>query len=379
MPIARKRLSLTAPARDFLVSELKAIAGSSRSSLQSRADRIAVTYRPRRQGRDAIPEQPIPIDQFQLLALSYRWSDAPRRGPRWRIALGSYRATLDLPVSGRVVFRCQRAWDLTKPSSLIKPRPHYTAIRTGVLLHRAIQDADAPDLATGLRLPKFFFGFDSRRPPRFDHVDLPAAVAAERVIDGLRTWPAESFFRDGRTTLERAPSGVFASLADLKGRQIENPAFAVLRDHGLLPARLGYQAWLSTISLDTDEGRVLEDPRAEGTEGARIRKAIEDYIVSEPARESRLLGDLAEASHAMGVKLAEGPEGIDELAGILDNPWSRLAVPYAAGVQVLKLAGSPDPATMTITDAVADVDLFDLGPLWDRFRPVLSEGPRRRA
>jgi hypothetical protein len=76
MPIARKHLSLSESARDFLVSELKAIAGSSRSSLQTRADRIAITYRPRRQGRNAIPEQPIPIDQFRLLAAFYRWRDA---------------------------------------------------------------------------------------------------------------------------------------------------------------------------------------------------------------------------------------------------------------------------------------------------------------
>jgi hypothetical protein len=237
MPIARKHLSLSESARDFLVSELKAIASSSRSSLQTRADRIAITYRPRRQGRDAISDQPIPIDQFQLLAASYRWNDSPGPGPRWRIVLGSYRATLDLPGSGRVVFRCERAWDATKLYSLIKPSPNYTAIRSALVLHQAIQDADAPDLATGLRLPKFFFGFDPRHLPRLDLSNLPAAVAAERTIDGLRAWLAELFFRDGQTTLDRLPSLAFASLADLKGRQIENPAFAVLNNHGLLPAK----------------------------------------------------------------------------------------------------------------------------------------------
>jgi hypothetical protein len=134
---------------------------------------------------------------------------------------------------------------------------------------------------------------------------------------------------------------------------------------------------LSTISLNTDGGRILEDPRAEGTESARIRKAIEDYILEDLSREARLLGDLAEACHAMGVKIVVGSEGIDELAGILDNPWSRVAIPFAAAVQVVKLAGSPDPATMTFADGVAGIDLFNIGPIRDRYRQVLSGGSRR--
>jgi hypothetical protein len=44
---------------------------------------------------------------------------------------------------------------------------------------------------------------------------------------------------------------------------------------------------------------------------------------------------------------------------------------------VVELAGSPDPAIMTFTDGVADIDLFDLGLIQDRFGLVLSEGPRR--
>jgi hypothetical protein len=149
------------------------------------------------------------------------------------------------------------------------------------------------------------------------------------------------------------------------------------RNHGLSSARLGYKSWLSTIRLDTDSGRVLEDPRAEGTESARIRKAIQDFIVSDPSRESRLLGNLAEGPHALVVKVAEGPEGVDELAGILNNPWSHPAVPYAAGVQVLQLAGSPDPATMTFAEGVADIDLSNIGPVRDRFRSVLFEATLR--
>jgi hypothetical protein len=79
----------------------------------------------------------------------------------------------------------------------------------------------------------------------------------------------------------------------------------------------------------------------------------------------------------MVIKVAEGPEEIDQLAGILDNPWSRPVVPYAAGVQVVKLAGLLDPSTMSFADGMADIDLFELGPDRDRFRPALSEGLRR--
>jgi hypothetical protein len=377
MSIARKRPSLSPDARDFLTSEFRALARTSPSSLGRRADRIAVTFRTTRPGRDAIPDHLIPIEEFRLISASYRWSPAARGGPRWRMALGVHKPTLDFPGSGRVVFRAERAHDATTPRDLIHPRANYTAIRAAVVLHQAIQDADARDLDTGLRLPGFYFAFDPRRSPRFDPIDLPAAEAGEQIIDGLRAWPAGLFFRDGRSTLAQGPTCVYASLAGLKGRWLRSPAFPVLRNHGLLPAGIGYKAWLSTVSRVTDQGRVLQDPRLEGTESARIRKAIEDHVLADPARESLLLADLAEACHAMGVKIAEGPEGIDALAKILDNPWTRPAVPYAAGVQVLKLVGRPGPATMRFTEGAADIDLFDLGPDQDRFGPARPEGPRR--
>jgi hypothetical protein len=377
MSFARKRPPLSPDARDFLTSEFRAIARTSPSSLGRRADRTAVTYRTTRPGRDAIPDCLFPIEDFRLICLSYRLSDDARRRPRWRVALGFHRPTLDFPGTGRIVFRAERAYDATAPRDLIHPRANLTAIRAAVVLHQAIQDAEACDLDTGLSLPAFFFGFDPDRPPRFDAIELPAARAAERAIDGLRAWPAGLFFRDGRTTLAQGPTRVYASLAGLKGRRVRNPAFALLRDHGLLPAGVGYKAWLDTVSVATDHGRAFQDPRAEGTESARIRKAIEDHVLTDPARESLLLADLAEACHALGVKIAEGPEGIDALAEILDNPWTRPAVPYAAGVQVLKLAGRPGPATMAFADGAADVDLFDLGPDRDRFGPVVARTPFR--
>ena len=213
------------------------------------------------------------------------------------------------------------------------------------------------------------------RSPRFDPIELPAARSAGRAIDGLRAWPARLFFRDGRPSLTQEPRRVFASLAGLKGRRVRSPASAVLHDRGLLPAGAGYKARLDTVSPATGHGRVLRDPRAEGTESARFRKAIEEYVLADPARESLLPADLAEACHAVGVKVAEGPAGVDAPAEIPDDPWARPAVPYAAGV--LKLAGRPGQATMTFADAAAEGDLLDLGPDRDRFGPGDAGTSRR--
>src|SRR5258708_4974135 len=128
MSIARKRPPLSPAARDFLTSEFRAIARSSPSSLRRRSDRLSVTFPPCKQGRDALPDRPVPIDEFRLLCASYRWCGDARRGPRLRAVLGVYKAGLDFPGTGRVVFRCERAFDATTPYPLISPRPNYTAI-----------------------------------------------------------------------------------------------------------------------------------------------------------------------------------------------------------------------------------------------------------
>jgi hypothetical protein len=376
MPIARNRRSLSTAGREHLASELRAIAGSA-SALRRRSARLAVTFRPRRQGRDALPDRPIPIDDLLLLALSYRLCERPRRSPRWMAILGIYGAALDFPGTGRVAFRCEQAVDVADPRTPILTRPNFTAMRSAVVLDQAIRDAGDREPAPRPRLPRIYFGFAPDRPPALDPTALAAAEAAELTIDGLRAWPAELFRRDGRIALERRPEGVFASLAGMKGRPIRNPAFAVLRRHGLLPAGVGYAAWLATVSRATDAGRAIQDPRAEGTEAARLRRSISDYVLADPAREPRILGDLAEACHAMGLKIAEGPEGVDALAELLDNPWSRPVVPYAAGVQVVESAGPPGPATLTFSDGVAEVDLLDLGRDNVRFRPAWCSGSVR--
>jgi hypothetical protein len=106
MTVVRRRLSLTSSAADFLLEELEAVGRSSEHAHRRRLGRAAVTFRPCRQGRDAIPAGLIPFDAFRLLAVTYGYSDG--RGPRPRVSLGVFRPTLDPTGSGRIRFRCEQ-------------------------------------------------------------------------------------------------------------------------------------------------------------------------------------------------------------------------------------------------------------------------------
>ena len=370
MSIAKKRLSLSPAARDFLTAEFEAIGRSTLSSIRDRAGRVAVTFRTRRQGRDAIPDAPIPIEDLLLYALSCRRRARTGRGPNWRVILSVHAPALESPGSGRVAFRLLRAIDITDPRPLLRNGPNHTAMRAAVVLDQAARDADDRDVADGLRLPDFSFGFDPGQPERVDPIRIPAAEAARRFIRGLRARPVDLLVRDRGSILDRGLGCLSASLAGLKGRRLRNPAFAVLRSHGILPAGITYTDWRSTVSKLTGQGRIFQDPHSEATEASRLRRAIQDYVLAEPGRESRILADLAEACHAMGVRIAEGPEGVDALAGLLDAPWDRPAVPYAATVQVLRLAGP----TLVLADEPDVVPaMSDRGLEDDRRRPAVSE------
>jgi hypothetical protein len=375
MPTTRNRLTLSPAGLDFLLGELRAIAGGSGHAHRRRSRLLAVTFRPRKRGRDAIPDRPIPLDDFRMLALSYTRDYRGRRGTRRRVELGIYRATLDLPGSGRVVFRLERSFEVTAPRALIRPRVNVTAIRTAVVLHQAVEDADRDEVAPRLALPRFEYGFDPGRTPEFVPSRAGAAPGDGREIDGLRAWPAELFVGDdGRSSLTRPPARVFASLAALKGRRVRNPSFAVLRRRGILPAGPGYRAWLATVRRPDG---TLQDPHLAGTEAARVRLAIQDHLLADPAREPAILAELASACAAMGVRVPDGPEGVDALAELLDNAWHRPEVGYAAGIQVVGLAGPPGPSTMGFSDGAASVDLPGPGP--GRGRDPSPPGLRGRA
>jgi hypothetical protein len=370
MAIAKNHLTLSRDSRDFLLAQLRALADASRHAHRRRSRCLAVTFRPSRRGRDGVPDRPIPFDQFRMIALSYRWSRPGRHGPRKHLALATYRPTLDLPGTGGIVFRPERAYDAAAPRTLIGPPINATAIRSALALHQAVEDADPADFAPGLDLPRFFYGFDPGSTPDFGPIHAAAAAADERAIDGLRAWPAELFVGDGRSSLNRPPAQIFATLAAHKGRRVRNPAYAVLRRRGILPAGPTYRAWRATVRRHDG---TIQDPHTPGTEAARTRRAIQDHLFADPAREPAILAELAAACAAMGVKIADGPDGVDALAALLDNPWDRPAVPYAAAVQLVRLGGSPRPTSMTFSDGAASVDLFDLGR--DGSRPASEVGP----
>lgn len=359
MPIVRRRFSLSPAARDHLTSELRVIDRPSSGPFRRRADRAAVTFRTRRQGRDAVPDQPIPFEDIIMIVASYRRCRRRRGGPRWKVALGFFAPQLERQGDWRVAFRCERALDATSHRTLLEPRPDYTATRAAVLLDQAIHDLDESELGHSLIFPRFYYGFDARRAP---HVGSPDAEATRLEIDGFLAWPAERFGQGGVTPLDRRPDAVFASFAGRKGRRVRNPAFALLRRRGLVPSWLEYGEWLSTVSRLEAGRRVFQDPRAEGTEAGRLRRAIQDHLLAEPRREPEILFELAECCHAVGVRVPTDSGRVDFLAELLDNPWSRPAVPYAAAIQVIKLAGAAGSGRMTFGDGVAEADLFDLGP-----------------
>jgi hypothetical protein len=198
-------------------------------------------------------------------------------------------------------------------------------------------------------------------------------AARESAIDGLHAWPAGLFLGDdGRSSLSRPPAKVFASLSGLRGRRIRNPAFAILRRRGIVPVGLSYRAWRATVRRHDG---TLQDPHVAGTEAARTRRAIQDHLFADPAREPAILAELRSACIAMGLK---GVDGLDALAELLDNPWDYPEVAYAAGIQLVRLDGPPGPGTMNFADGAADVDFHVVGPDQGRSRrAALGDVPGR--
>jgi hypothetical protein len=59
--------------------------------------------------------------------------------------------------------------------------------------------------------------------------------------------------------------------------------------------------------------------------------------------------DLRSACEALGVPVPEGRDNAQAFfTELLLSPWEPVAVPAAAALQVVKLTGAPDPATMVL-------------------------------
>jgi hypothetical protein len=252
-------------------------------------------------------------------------------------------------------FRAEEVHDLVRPRSLTEPHLNATAIRSALVLHQTVKDGDPGDFGSRLDWPRFFYGFEAGHELEFAARDQVRADASKRSIAGLRAWPAE-LFAGPRSELLRVfpPSRVFASLALLKGREVRNPAFGLLKRHGLLPRFQEYRSWLASVSALKDGMRVLQDPGSERTEAGRLRGLIESHIVADRGREESMLDELESACLALGLRVPEEPERLGWLAELLDNPWTPATLAYAARVQRVQLAG---PTTRTLSNEVAQIEL----------------------
>jgi hypothetical protein len=400
-----KKMSLPAASVEALAAELAALSRRSFHGHAKLVGRLAVSYRPCSRTTAALSEVRVPFDDFHLFALSHRWVD--NRGiVTPMIVMGMYRPALDLPGSGRIAFECETALVVGRWRGRPAPDPrvNLSASRTAMLLAQAVEDVDQVDLLPGVQLPRFYWGFDNKRPPRPEPAVAAAHWAAAEVrIGDLRAWPAEFFarpigtrynvhpldgsndpfgdelgpaeegttrgswiLRDGvATPRAQQPVAVYADLAHLaSGRSIRNPSWRVLERHDLLPHKTsGYRHFLEKFSPFTGLGRLAPDPGDSTRAAGQFRAAMAAYIDAEAGRADALIGAVRDACLAAGVPIPVDEERAYEfLVGLLENPWLPAEVPAAvAGIQTIGLIGMPDPNSMTYSTGTVRANLYDLG------------------
>jgi hypothetical protein len=304
------------------------------------------------------------------------------------IAMGMYRPTLDLPGTGRITFECETALVVGRRHGRPAPDPrvNLSASRTAMLLAQAVEDVDQGALESGIQFPRFYWGFNNKRPPRPEPAIAAADwTAAEVRIGDHRAWPAEFFIRAAEPRYEvhpldgspnpwadepgpiiegttrgswifrhgeaspraQQPVAVYADLASVaSGRSIRNPAWRVAERHDLLPRRIsGYRQFLEQVSPFTGLGRLAPEPRDSTKAAGQFRGNLAAYIDAEAGRADALIGAVRDACLAAGVPIpADEEKAYDFLAELLENPWLRAEVPPAtAGIQTIGLIGMPDP------------------------------------
>lgn len=479
-----KPMMLQPRAQEHLEMLLAEIGAVGHNAHNRRSDRLATTFRPCRRNTDKLPPELREFDDCRLCALSRRFAKGSARGLRRRAPLAIYKPIIDLPGSGRISFQCERVFDAASQGTAyaLTAAERPSAARTAVLLHQAGDDATGAELTTQINLPDFWFTFYPDSPPVFESTFTADEWVAARVdVDGAMLWPAWMFIRpaderwevhpgdgsavpvvdgacerdlspDGAwmmidgiwTPLCQEPDGVLADFAGMveSGRTIRNPAWAVLKKHGLVPRGQGYRKWLESLRLRPGDAALLDDDDDDGIEddldGTEAGEAgvdgdaallpppgLEDQVeaVAGPApavvpvegpaptpdaRESlrdaleryvdlgiegdrrpnleALMRDLRAACEALGVPVPEGRDNAhDFFLDLLSNPWEPVEIDGVAPIQVLKLTGYPDPATMVYRSGYIEADFFDLGkeaPFYQQvparmIREILHPQPHR--
>jgi hypothetical protein len=360
----------------FLNDALAAVAQGSLHAHDRRLDRLILTIRPCQRGRERLPKEPVEFDAWRLLALTYRWCRRGDDGIRRRIALAFFKPIIDLPGTGRIGFRCERVFDSAARGVAHAPDPasNPTACRAAVLLHQAAETTIDGLVAYPAHMLARPVGWRWDTHPvngsSCPFLDDDAAIEEGTIRDN---W----ILRDGTPTpMAQAPIAVYAGLASLRGRAVRNPAFSVLQKHGLIPARFGHRAWLETVGRVTD-----------GSDGpaGRFRADLESFVTADLDDHGRstnldsLCRGLRVACEAMAIPVPEGRDNAFEFfVGLLDAPWSPVAVPAAAALQVVHLAGPAGPETLVFGNGFAQLNLYDLGSETVRYES-LPRGRVRRA
>jgi hypothetical protein len=98
---------------------------------------------------------------------------------------------------------------------------------------------------------------------------------------------------------------------------------------------------------------------------------LETYASSSPAADARLLAEVRAGCEALAVPVPDDEEAaVQFLASMIMSPWSRLGVPGAAAVRVLRVPGSPAALAPRLEAGAMMLDLGDLGPHAGPYRPA---------
>jgi hypothetical protein len=316
------------------------------------------------------------------------------------------------------------AWDLALPAELrstfpqsLDPSRNKTAWRLAGIMSRAAEQVvrEGEVLPSVPTMPEFLLAFSPQRPPVFEvspalradasahlgvaphklteadlraywdlkvetiagHVCVPQEYLARadstytlHPIDGSSPpnrcgapdeWEGLWYYRNGRWyPAAQRPARVLARMDRVCGRRMRNPAFSVLKDHGLVPLELDYPTFM----------------RDSAPHVLAIREAIATRI---DGGESGLAQALIEAMRARLGK-ADDRATDDDVVGALENPDRSMTLSFESKVGLVAYRGRPSPESLTFQFRGGYTDLFTVRKLWaDRFEPVdLHSRGRRR-
>ena len=270
-------------------------------------------------------------------------------------------------------------------------------------------------------MPRFYFAFRPGRPPTFE-ATYPREVWEDptvwRRIGSMRSLArrhvrptSRSAFRDqpGRRHARslgrrrgrpgraehagwlrdeggpcpgvQEPDAVYAVLRpELWSRRIRNPAWAVLRRHGIIAQGRRHREWLDALGRQVGGARHF--PHRPGPAAAPRGSAptIEAYVSERPGRQDALMDHLRDACRAMGIALPRNTRGEDDfLVDLLDSPWLPVEAP---GLGAIQLIAAGEPATACLSDGVTEADVNDLGDQSRHYEPlprhIVREALRQR-